>query len=184
MTGFDDGRRPVGITVSIGEPDEFAQAFDSLSAAGSGMAFHNQHDRDAFFAAADADPSRVRFGTALEHARATNVGVWGREDLLREDCARIMKYELLNYIRRRKLPATLEQVPVEVIGDTLAFCDAFSAARAPLEAALHNLVRSLGGNAGHMERMEAQQDSVDLLDVYRNILRELEIIPRRRGFEG
>jgi len=113
-----------------------------------GMAFYDSEEKAAYFRRAAANPTSVDYGASLSHARATNLGIFGGSGALYEDCAKIMAAELQRFqIERGETPT----VSYEQLSDSRIFRQAFQASREPKEAALHNLVRALGDNDGHMD---------------------------------
>lgn len=59
-----------------------------------GMAFEDEPGRSEFYRRIEENPTWVRYGTALSHARGTNIGLFGSSELLYVDCAKIMAGEL------------------------------------------------------------------------------------------
>jgi hypothetical protein len=109
-----------------------------------GMMFGSKEDRKEFFRRVQYHPNDIPYGAALSHARATNLGVWGDNDALYKDCVRIMAAELcrLEFQLGRRLNITEEE-----IAQSRIFREAYNIMRMPKEAAINNLVRSLGRNS-------------------------------------
>lgn len=100
------------------------------------MLFTTPEDRVELFRSLDRDPTGIPFGSAMEHARTTDLGVWGNESALRQDCARLMYYEI-----RRELLTThrpeLADINVEDILRSSVFAFAYEEARRPPNTHLH-----------------------------------------------
>jgi hypothetical protein len=117
-----------------------------------GMVFSSQEGRARFFDIADANPRNVEYWSALSHARATNLGAWGSRDMLYNDCAHIMAYEL----QKAQLDLGLRpDVTPREVAESRIFSIAYEAARSHKEAAVNNFVRSLGDNWQHMSHLTA-----------------------------
>ncbi len=64
------------------------------------MIFTNEKERDAYFQRIEADPFAVEYGDALRQAEA-QLGPWGSEDDLFDDCSRIMLAEVNKFACNR-----------------------------------------------------------------------------------
>lgn len=65
------------------------------------MLFETHEAREAYFARVEADLDAVEYGDALRHAEGTQLGFFGDEDDLFDDCSRIMLAEVRKYAQRR-----------------------------------------------------------------------------------
>lgn len=59
------------------------------------MLFTTADQRSAYFTLVESDPGLIFYGAALSHANATVGSVWGSEQALLDDCARLMRAEVL-----------------------------------------------------------------------------------------
>ena len=137
-----------------------------------GMLFHTPEARDDFFQRAKESPEHVPYGAALSHARGSNLGIWGNEERLYNDCSRIMALELqrLQHEIRAREPhyrfvkqvsaRYRKETDIEInehdVARSPTFQAAFDLVRRPKEAAKHNFVRALGANSRHMDRMNGR----------------------------
>lgn len=140
-----------------------------------GMAFTTREDRARFFERLRFDPQDVDPGTALAHARATNLGVWGDDGALYQDCARIMAAEVTRHIiETHQVKDYPIPFPTEAVSCSQRFREAYHDARRPNEAQIHNLVRSLGTNRERMDEMNeyARVGRYEGAALYDAILRE------------
>lgn len=64
------------------------------------MIFETNEQRDAYFQCIEADPFAVEYGDALRQAEA-QLGPWGSEDDLFDDCSRIMLAEVNKFASSR-----------------------------------------------------------------------------------
>lgn len=131
-------------------------------------AFTNADERDAFFdraARALRMGHPVRYGVAMEHVLATNLGVWGNERALARDTAEMLTLELDSWADRndeRRL-----DIPPEVLAETEPFRQAFSACRAPNVREIDNLVMTARDEALPMETDVARYLNEDFVkDLY------------------
>lgn len=118
-----------------------------------GMMYSTTQARSAFFERAKSEPRSVEYWSALSHARGTNVGLWGNDESLYQDCSQIMAYELQR--AQMELGIRPDVIPKDV-ENSRSFREAYSQARTHKEAALHNLVRALGDNHTHMDHKQAK----------------------------
>jgi hypothetical protein len=151
------------------------------------MLFTTAAERTRCFAVLDADPERAVYGDAMRHAETTNLGAWGDEKGLREDVAVLMVAEIRRFLAEdplgRHLPDLDERITPEAVAASAAFEAAFEAARRPSRAKTHNLVRSLGSNAEHMEPMDPSRDPAALDSLQARIAAEIVSLrdrPRKR----
>lgn len=139
------------------------------------MIFRTREEREHFFARIELDPRSVPYGAALLQARNTNLGFFGSEDLLYQDCAAIMvaEFRRLEYETGRILKITLQEIM-----ESQEFRNAYEIVRAPKKAAINNFVRSLGTNS---ERLLLQEIIIDQDTITRlNHLHEL-VLSEVRG---
>lgn len=66
------------------------------------MVFDNEASRDAYFERVEGDLFAVEYGDALRHASTTDLGFWGSEDDLFDDCSRIMLAEVNKFACRER----------------------------------------------------------------------------------
>lgn len=143
------------------------------------MAFRTPEERNYFFKKAASFPDEISYGTALSHARGTNLGIWGDKQALYRDCAIIMAIELQRYqIERREEPT----ISAEDVSGSSTFREAYNAAREPKGAALHNLVRALGSNADRLEHRTVHSGPQRFEGLYDAVLREIQHSPRKNGY--
>jgi len=148
--------KPLRFTISL-DPDSVTLAtMMELSFEGH-MAFNTEEGREAFFARCEMDPRYADYWTALSHARSTNLGIWGSDERLYEDCTRIMAYEL----KRTQMELGIRaDVTTEDVRRSHLFREAYRIMRYPKEAAMHNFVRALDDNRRHMEYMRIESDDL------------------------
>jgi hypothetical protein len=108
------------------------------------MVFTTAAEREEFFRRCGEVHDFVEFGDAMEHVRSSNLGIWGSEDGLRQDAARIVAFEL-----RRLEGPEVELHDVDPIKRTEAFSSAFRQARAPNKEAITKGMRELGVAKGN-----------------------------------
>lgn len=118
------------------------------------MAFETEEQKKTFFQRAESDPTSVAYGTALSHARSI-IGLWLNEDLIYEDCARIMACELRRALIELK---TQKNITAEEVMGSSVFREVYNVMRTPKKAAIHNLVRALGDNMTHMDYKRVQPE--------------------------
>ena len=113
------------------------------------MLFTNERERESFFAEYEKNPHKCCYGSALEHAASTNIGIWGDRNALMKDVARVMAIEVNRYREengmRYKKPITTEEV---MRCDSFVQC--FNHARCEteneMEAALGSLIKGYKPN--------------------------------------
>ena len=139
-----------------------------------GMQFHTADERERYFARAAKDAAFVPFGAAYSHAASVNLGVWGSEDLLRGDCARLMAFEVANHATVKKLELTGAINPEDVL-KTDAFNRMFAQARSVPDARLENTLSCLGvkGSLHRFERFESLPTSHSVQDTQQQVFDEL-----------
>ena len=144
-----------------------------------GVMFQTREDRDQFFRKVSLDSQRITYGAALSHAKATNLGIWGNDEALYADCVKIMAAEF----RRIEADYDIELIITEdELRKSREFRRAYDMARAPKQAATHNLVRSLGANSrelSYAEAMITRTDIHDLRYLHQRIIDEVQ--GKRKG---
>lgn len=138
-----------------------------------GEMFESAEGRESFFRRVKLDPTSISYGAALSHAKGVNIGIWGRDDLLYKDCAKIMAAEF----RRIEVEYDIKLgITEEELRNSQEFRKAYEMSRAPKQAATHNLVRSLGTNSERLpyaEAMITKKDVHDLGYLHNRIIDEL-----------
>ncbi len=140
----------------------------------NGIMFETPEERGNFFNRAQQDPKSVPYGAALSHAKATDLGVWGKDDSLYADCVRLMAAEL------RRLEVETGQnfgITEEMLANSMEFRLAYAIVRTPKRAALNNLARSIGRNSESIPYQEVMidRDVIERLsDLHRNVILELK----------
>jgi len=103
------------------------------------MLFTTPEDRAVFFLRLEQDCTRVRYGSAMDHAAKTNLGIWGNSSLLQTDCAKVMLYEVRKYLKENPR-LSLPDLTIEDILRSITFCQAFEFVRvAPTNRVTHAL---------------------------------------------
>ncbi|MCH8003822.1 MAG: hypothetical protein IH934_04265 [Nanoarchaeota archaeon] len=149
-----------------------------------GMVFHDEYQQEEFFRRAEQDPSTVPYWAAVSHAKGTNLGIWGDDDGLYDDCAKIMEAELKRAETEHGLHFSITK---DEIKRSEAFHEAYGFFRKPKEDSIHNLVRSLGYNQEHMDRQDTSVD-LDILrgfqTLHTQIVRELRghLLPQQEHY--
>ena len=113
------------------------------------MLFTTAADREEFFRRCEEFPDAVDFGAAMEHVRSTNLGIWGDEDALRRDAARIVALEVRRLEVGRLHHEGERLLDAKIIMWTEAFQSAFRQARAPNQEEITDLAHSIGVRAGN-----------------------------------
>jgi hypothetical protein len=101
------------------------------------MLFETQDARARFFRNAETPGANLPFGSWIDHARSTNLGVWGRIEELEADCARIAAAEIWHLDENGTVPSA------EDVASTDAFRRAFNAARTEPEHRLTTVLQGL-----------------------------------------
>jgi hypothetical protein len=155
------------------------------------MQFQNEDQRDEFFSLCNHDPRRVSYGSAIEHARTTNLGIFGSDADLKRDCAQIMMYEVKKWC--------IEQGhgnPPFIIEDVLyneAFDEAYQSARAgprtDVSSALLAQAELVGNKdladtvTREMTTAAKKVRSIDPNQIYQRIFRSFQRSARPRSDE-
>lgn len=147
---------------------------DALFQRGLGMQFDTADGRERYFGRAQRDVTSVPLGAAFSHAASTNLGAWGSETALREDCAQIMAFEVSHLARRRGVELT-GPVSKEDVLRTNAFQAAFESARHGPDAILQDLVTSMGvqGRLGRHEGREPRGPRISVENAHQVVFDEL-----------
>lgn len=115
----------------------------SMSFSKYNSAFSTEDERDAFFDRAARGVragQAVRYGTAMEHVLATNLGVWGNEHALARDVSEILTLELDSWADANGEDRL--EIPPPVLAETALFREAFSACREPNRREIDHLVQN------------------------------------------
>jgi hypothetical protein len=107
---------------------------------GFALAFSNENERDQFFDRC-AKGVQVRPGTALSHVLACHLGLWGDEQALKDDAARIMNFELASWADANGEKRL--NIPDELIMRSPSFRNGFDDCRAPNRHAMNKLSAEL-----------------------------------------
>ena len=138
--------------------------------------FSDKTSRDQYFKRIEEDPQSVQYGDCVLHVLSTNLGVWGSEELLFEDCARILQAEILKKLSLA-VDCQFEEPTIHTILHSYRFKVAMALARRPNRADMHNVVRSLGTNSEHMSKENGDIPDLDLhhhlLDLHIKVAEEL-----------
>jgi hypothetical protein len=102
------------------------------------MMFGDAAARSRFFEAGEQGDLKVPPGRWVEHASSTDLGIWGREEDLIQDCARIAALEV------RGIYGADTHPPAEAVAATHAFREAYRVARATAELRLAGALRLSG----------------------------------------
>lgn len=116
------------------------------------MLFESQESREHYLEQIVLNPATVSYGSAMYHARSTNLGAWGDREMLRVDCAKIMAAEVMNFFVQELCKPT--QITWEHVLEVNAFNKAFNIVRRSKSAELDNFVRTLGDNHTHMQERD------------------------------
>lgn len=92
------------------------------------MLFTTPEERTEMFRMADRDPTSIPFGSAMSYACSTKLGIWGNEAALRQDCARLMLYEIKHELQTTHRPE-LANINVEDVLRSAVFAAVFDQAR-------------------------------------------------------
>lgn len=138
-----------------------------------GMMYQSVQDRDQFFREACSDPRTVPYGAALSHAKGVTIGIWGSEERLYADCVKIMAAEFQRIEVEHGVELTITE---DELSNSREFRRAYGIARAPKQAAIHNLARMLGNNfekLPHAEAMITREDVQSLKYLHHRVFMEL-----------
>ena len=117
-------------------------------------AFSTSEERDLFFELAARGlraGQGVRYGTAMEHVLATNLGVWGDEHALARDTAEILALELDSWADANGEDRL--EIPPPVLAQSKPFMEAFTACRGQNLREIDHLVQT-----GRDESLPAETD--------------------------
>jgi hypothetical protein len=145
------------------------------------MIFRDAAERSRFFETAERGDVKVPFGSWIEHAASTDIGLWGNEADLAFDCARIAALEV------RALYGSATQPPAEAVAATQAFQLAYRRSRLLAEGRLAECLRAEGVQedhplmAGRTSRGPAGDPTRSGEDIALDIATELAVMsPRNR----
>jgi hypothetical protein len=118
------------------------------------MQFHDSESRERYLAVCDERPQQIPYGAAMEHARTTNLGIWGNREALFRDCAEIMAAEIRRFFGEH---SGTEHVRVtrKAVASTAAFRAAFNSARNEPEERVNSLLTEAGMLAGNSALVRA-----------------------------
>lgn len=117
-------------------------------------AFSTKEERDLFFEMAARGlraGQGVRYGTAIEHVLATNLGIWGDEHALARDTAEILALELDSWADANDEDRL--EIPPPVLAQSKPFLEAFAACRRQNLREIDHLVQT-----GRDESLPAETD--------------------------
>lgn len=106
-------------------------------------AFSTEEERELFFdkaARGVRSGEGVRYGTAMEHVLATNLGVWGDERALARDAAEILTLELDSWADQNAEDRL--DIPASVLAQSKPFLEAFAACRSQNVREIDHLVQT------------------------------------------
>ncbi|MDO8511351.1 MAG: hypothetical protein Q7S55_04245 [Nanoarchaeota archaeon] len=163
-------KRDFSISVDVGYLDigAIAELSDNR-----GMMYQSPQDRDQFFREAYTNPRSIPYGAALSHAKGVTLGIWGSEESLYADCVKIMAAEFQRIEVEHGIELTITE---DELRDSMEFRRAYDIARAPKQAAIHNLARMLGDNSEELpyaEAMITREDVQGLKRLHHRVYTEL-----------
>ena len=141
------------------------------------MVFDTEDTRDAYFLRVERDIYAVEYGSALAHASTVNLGFFGEEPDLFNDCSRIMLAEITKFACRRF--CRLEDVHRCMVWHVL-----YNSARAEPRREMSIVYQELGevkGNPALLEEAEKLKTQVVLSDMppYQMVYEDIK--RRQRG---
>lgn len=168
------------------------------------MLFSSLSGRHALFEELSFDPTSVRYGSAMDHAASTNLGIWGSESDLMLDCAQIMVFEVRKYkreigdkepfkphagqLRRPFGDSGVRQdclVEVNMIVDSRVFNLAFSKARSGPERRVGAALDALGVEGHNMSGARRREVvDVNLKDLHVQLYNEMKAFAKGREYEA
>lgn len=123
--------------------------------------FETVAQRDRYFANCDSDPRFVALGAAMSQA-SINLGIWGDVNTLKRDCAKLMRYEIINFTHGLPNVGVCLDPAVDNVLQSDVFNRAFADARGGDDISRLNLLAQLGHNADNDTlKKSAQRELAD-----------------------